>query len=251
MYFTKIQGPRPARQGSWGSDFQHFHLFPPRHSSALPAHIQPSPPIDRNDLQRLISYFRSHHLPSSWMRSDFTWCHPKAAVDQQKKEQKTRLESVWFPFLIQVWNEIIDFSDFFIMFSCRDSVSGSTLLPPIHPFYSCITHDLNSLNITLYSHLMMDMHDIKKTRKQQQIYPLLTWNIKFSKRAKLPICDPLTRSRFLDGGRWYFELASLFQKETGMLAIILKLWNIKKRKSEWGPLYRINGCAHKRTTDPI
>ena len=46
---------------SRGSDFQHFHLFPPRHSSLLPpAHIQPSLSIDRSDLQRII--FRSHHL---------------------------------------------------------------------------------------------------------------------------------------------------------------------------------------------
>ena len=108
------------------------------------------------------------------MRSDFTCCQtwtiPVPVINQQKKVQKTRLESIWFDlpstFLIQVWNELIDFSDFFIMFSCRDSVSSSTPPSPIHPFYSCITHELHSLNITLYSHQMMDMHDIKVQNKE-------------------------------------------------------------------------------------
>ena len=103
MYFTKIQGPRPARQGTRGVGEVIFNIFtffnrvtPPsatRTYSTIPANwwIRPC------GIQRIISYFRSHHLRSSWMLSYFTWYHSEmlpAFVFQQKKEQKTILKSL-------------------------------------------------------------------------------------------------------------------------------------------------------------
>ena len=107
MYFTKIQGPRPARQGTrWVGEviFNIFTFFnrvtPPsgtRTYSTIPANwwIRPC------GIQRIISYFRSRHLRWSWMLPDFTWCQPKllpAFVFQQKKNRKQHWShSIWFP----------------------------------------------------------------------------------------------------------------------------------------------------------
>ena len=156
MYFTKTQGPRPARgrgpsrPGKW---FSTFSLFPQRHPAA---HIQPSLPIDGCDLQRISPFFRSHLAG---------YLHESFQVWRDTVNPVFSNEFNWIFFLIHVWNELIDFCDFFIMFPCRD-LSVPLPPPPIHPFSSCINYELQPLNITLYSHLMMGPHDIQTWTQQ-------------------------------------------------------------------------------------
>ena len=92
---------------------------------------------------------------------------------------------------------------------------------PIHPFSSWITHEVESLNITLYSHLMMNVHDKEGTEGSNKHIKKVDW-----------VCFQL-QTDFLISFCFFVVLAP------------------KKGEKVSECLYRINGCAHNRTTNPI
>ena len=152
MYFTKIQGPRPARQGSRWVGEVIFNIFTFFNRVTSPSGTRTYSTIPANwcirpcAIQRIISYFRSHHLRSSWMLPDFTWCQPKllpAFVFQQKKNRKQHWShSIWFPEYLPDSGLKWTYWFFWLLHNVLMSWLCLQLHPssPIHPFCSCITH---------------------------------------------------------------------------------------------------------------
>ena len=105
-----------AGQGTSSAGEVIFNIFtfstasPSGTYSTIPANWWMWPSTDQS-----IFPFSSRRLPS-WIISSLTWY-----------SQSWVCEFNWIFFLIHVWNELIDFCDFFIMFPCRDL---SVSLPP-------------------------------------------------------------------------------------------------------------------------
>ena len=123
--------------------------------------------------------------------------------------------------LIPVWNEVIDFSDFFIMFSCRDSVCSTLPPPQFIPF---------PLELPMsWSHWIL-------------LFTHIWWWTCTTKKVQREATNTLKRST---------EFASSFKQICWYLFVILWYWLQKKGGKVSECLYRINGCAHNRTTNPI
>ena len=144
MYFTKIQGPRPARQGSRWVGEVIFNIFTFFHRVTRPYHPHifnhPCQLIDVtlwDSTDNFIFPFSSPALVMNAFRfyvmaakNITSVCEP--AKERTENDVEVNLISQvpsWFKFEMNN----IDFSDFFIMFSCRDS-GCSTLLPQFIPF---------------------------------------------------------------------------------------------------------------------
>ena len=116
VFYQNSRSKASAGQGTSSAGEVIFNIFtfstasPSGTYSTIPANWWMWPSTDQS-----IFPFSSRRLPS-WIISSLTWY-----------SQSWVCEFNWIFFLIHVWNELIDFCDFFIMFPCRDL---SVSLPP-------------------------------------------------------------------------------------------------------------------------
>ena len=140
VFYQNSRSKASAGQGTLSVGEVIFNIFtfstasPSGTYSTIPANWWMWPSTDQS-----IFPFSSRRLPS-WIISSMTWY-----------SQSWVCEFNWIFFLIHVWNELIDFCDFFIMFPCRDL---SVPLPPPQfiPFPPALTMS-SSHWILLFIHI--------------------------------------------------------------------------------------------------